>query len=276
VAPLLGHIVRLLTKPFQWVGYCFLRLSAFLEGLLPALLPPAELSRLTREQYLPRYADTRWSTTDSALQNAGENTLDAWECEVLERHGLRAGRMLVMGSGTGRDAIGIARRGMSVVGMDSSFDALLLARRLAGFQGIPLRLHQGDFLVLPYAAGSFDYALLSATMYSAIPGRAGRQAWLRNLARVLVPGGLAILSFLPARHAPGKVRTLCSHLNRLLVKLPGANRAYQTGDDCTGGHFLHTFQDETEIRDELESTGASIREFDWRRGFAVLAYPRSG
>lgn len=273
MAPFLGHIARRLAKVLQQVGYYVLRLANLFEGLLPALLSPAELSRLTREQYLPAYNSQQADVIDLTALYQDQETLDVWEHEVFERYGLRTGRMLVMGAGTGREAIGIARRGISVVGIDSSFAALRIARRLAGAREAPVRLHQGDYLALPYTAGSFDYALLSATMYSAIPGRAGRQAWLRDLARVLTPGGLAILSFLPERNTPGRVQALCHHLNRVLVKLPGANRAYQAGDDCAMVHFLHTFQDEEEIRGELTGAGAMIREIAWNPGYAVVTFP---
>jgi SAM-dependent methyltransferase len=276
VAPLLGRIAHWLAHILHQIGYCFSRLGDLLQGLLPALLPPAELSRLTREQYLPDYASQHSDAIDPATLCPEDETLDVWEREVLERHGLRAGRMLVMGAGTGRESIGIARRGISVVGIDSSLDALRLARRLAGLQRVPARFHQGDYLALPYAAGSFDYALLSATMYSAIPGRAWRQAWLREIARILVPGGLAMLSFLPARSGTSRLQALCSRVNRALVRLPGANRAYQPGDDCTTIHFLHTFQDEEEIRGELAGAGAIIRELAWSRGYAVVAFPAQG
>ena len=37
---------------------------------------------------------------------------------------------------------------------------------------------------------------------------------------------------------------------------------------------MHTFQDEEEIRRELESAGALIRELDWIRGFAVVDFKR--
>jgi SAM-dependent methyltransferase len=184
-----------------------------------------------------------------------EETLEAWEREVLERYALHAGRMLVMGAGTGRESIGIARRGISVVGIDSSFDALRIARRLAAFRGVPVRLHQGDYLALPYAAGSFDAVLLSTIMYSAIPGRARRQAWLRDLAWILIPGGLAILSFQPAREAPSRLQALCRRLNRVLVRLPGANRAYQSGDDWRTPTFCTRFQDEEEIRGNWRAPG---------------------
>jgi ubiquinone/menaquinone biosynthesis C-methylase UbiE len=273
VTSFLGHRARRLAKALQRVEYYFSRLAGILEGLLPALLSPAELSRLTREQYFPDYASKHFTTIDLTTLHSEQDTLNSWEHEVLTRYGLRTGRMLVMGAGTGREAIGIARRGLSVVGIDSSFAALGIARRLAGSRGLPIQVNQGDYMALPYTSGGFDYALLSSTMYSAIPGRAGRQAWLQELARVLAPGGLAIISFLPEPSTPDRVQALCGRLNRVLVKLPGANRAYQPGDNCAGDHFLHTFQSEKEVRGELAGAGAIIRELAWSRGYAVVAFP---
>ena len=272
VAPFLGRIARRLAKALHY----FSRLGDLFDGLLPALLPPAELSKLTREQYLPDYNAQYANAITSTSRYQEEETLDTWERTVLERYGLRTGRILVMGVGAGREAIGLARSGLSVVGIDSSSAALRIARHRADIRGASVRVQQGDYLALPYAAGSFDYALLSSIMYSAIPGKSGRQAWLRDLARVLAPGGLALLSFLPAQNrTTSRVQALCGRLNRMLVKLPGANRDYQPGDDCAMVHFLHTFQDEEEIRGELTGAGTLIRELDWNRGYAVVAFPPS-
>jgi SAM-dependent methyltransferase len=273
VTSFLGHLARRLAKALQRVGYYFSRLAGILEGLLPALLPPAELSRLTREQYFRDYASAHFDELDHTTLLSEQDTLNSWEHEVLTRYSLHTGRMLVMGAGTGREAIGIARRGLLVVGIDSSVAALRIARRLAGSRGLPIQVNQGDYMALPYASCSFDYALLSSSMYSAIPGRAGRQAWLQELARVLAPGGLAIISFLPEQSTPDRVQALCGRLSLVLVKLPGANRAYQPGDNCARDHFLHMFQSEEEIRGELTDAGAIIREFSWNRGYAVVAFP---
>jgi SAM-dependent methyltransferase len=272
VAPLLGHLARRLADALDWIGRRVSRLADLLRGLLPALLPPAELSRLVREYYLPGYVGKELDPA-GLVALPPEEDLDVWEWNVLERHGVRSGRILVMGAGTGRESIGMARRGLSVVGLDSSLDAIRTARLLAAFQGVPVKLHQGDYLALPYAARSFNYAVLSAIMYSAIPGKAHRRAWLRDLARVLVPGGLAILSFQPRIGAPGRLERLCARLNRVLLRLPGANRAYQPGDDCTSIHFLHRFEDEAEIRAEVTDAGLTVRELAWSRGYAVAAVP---
>jgi hypothetical protein len=61
-------------------------------------------------------------------------------------------------------------------------------------------------------------------------------------------------------------------MNRLLVKLPGANRAYEPGDECRNGLFFHWFQEEEEIQRELADAGTRVLELNWGREFAVVAY----
>jgi ubiquinone/menaquinone biosynthesis C-methylase UbiE len=189
---------------------------------------------------------------------------------------MKPGLMLIMGCGRGREAIAIARRGISVVGVDSNRAAVQTAQRLAKISGVPARFHLADYLVLPYVSLVFDYAILSATMYSVIPGMAQRQAWLNDLCRVLKPEGLLILSFAEEHWGNQRSRLgrLLVRLTTILARLPGGNHGYQVGDTCGHGHFMHTFQDEEEIRRELDGAGALIRELDWTRGFAVVDFKR--
>jgi ubiquinone/menaquinone biosynthesis C-methylase UbiE len=183
--------------------------------------------------------------------------------------------MLVLGAGWGREAIAIAQRGVSVVGVEANAIAARSAHQMAKTIGVPAWFLQADLLKLPTDHEWFDCVLLSQQMYSAIAGKSQRQTWLANLRRVLRPNGTVILSFLPERAQDSRLRTACRRMNRVLVRLPGANLAYQPGDDCYGGHFLHWFQDETEIRSELVDAGARIQELNWARGFAMLTYSPS-
>ncbi|HKW86073.1 MAG TPA: class I SAM-dependent methyltransferase, partial [Nitrospiraceae bacterium] len=247
----------------------FYRLSDLINGLLPALLSPAQLTKLLQDNYRASYPEN----VDLTTTNFERWRLLDWEIEVLDRYDIRSGRMLVLGAGWGREALDLARKGISVVGIDTNFAAIRTATRIAQSTGIPIRFHQADLLALPYASASFGYAILSDIMYSAVPGKSRRQAWLRDLSQILLPGGLVILSFLTERRPISRLKTLCRRVNQVLVTLPGASATYQLGDDCTLGHFLHAFQDEDEIRTELIGTGVIIRELDWKRGFAVLAYP---
>lgn len=264
---MLGAFIRLLARSFDYAAQCLFRVADLCNGLLPALLPPRQLSLLTRDSYLESYATP--VELDAILPE--HLALIEWERDVMDRYGIKAGRMLVLGAGTGREAIGLARRGLQVVGIDTNHDALRTAHRLAMRDGLPARFLRADFIAPPCAPRSVRWAILSSLMYSAIPGEASRQRWLRMLFDVLEPDGLLILSFATQRFPLSRVQRVCRALNRLLIRLSAANPEYQEGDECPQGHFLHAFQHEDEIRRELIEAGATVRELDWNRGVAVVA-----
>lgn len=262
-----GFLIRLTAQVLEWAAGLLYRLAMAFDGLLPALLAPTELSRLIRQHYRKQYAAGVAALMDEPL----DRELEPWEREVADRYALAQGRLLVLGAGMGREAMALTRRGLSVVGLDTDGTALRMAVESARRLGVAIRFLQADFARLPFRQASFDYALLASTMYSAIPGRVERQRWLRDLSRILSPGGLAVLSVLTEREPRGRLKSLLDVLNRWVVMLPGTNPAYQPGDTCAGGHFLHAFQSQQELQAELEETGITIRELDWPRGFVVLA-----
>ncbi len=59
----------------------------------------------------------------------------------------------------------------------------------------------------------------------------------------------------------------------VLAKLPGADSAYEPGDECPAGHFLRGFQGAAEIRGELVGAGGIARELSSATGFAVVSDP---
>jgi len=245
------------------------RLANLFSGLLPALLSPAQLSTRVIRNYQTAYEK------EPLAYDRGDETLDPWEAVVVERYQIRSGRMLVMGSGWGREALALARRGLTVVGIDTSFPAITTAQGRAREIGIPAHFHQASFLDLPYKPQSFDYLLLSSSMYSTIPGRSGRQAWLRGLRRQLKTGGHAILSFALELSPRTGARTARTSLSITVSKLPGANHAYQPGDECLAGHFMHLFQTEDELRTELVEVGATIHDLNPARGYVVLTFDKA-
>ncbi len=260
-----GKVIGFLARVFDSVGIRLQNLANLCYGILPAVLPPEKIMLLTRDFYRKAYGEQ-----DGPLP-ADDLFLEPWEAEVLDRYKVRSGALLVLGSGIGREPVMIARRGMTSVGVDTNERAVRLASRTAAALGVPARFLQASFLNLPFVGSSFDYILLPSFMYSSVSGAANRQTWLRDLGRLLKPDGLVILSFSKQRNAHDTRTRFLTSLNRLLNWLPGSNPFYQIGDDCVGGHFLHGFRSDAEIREELLGAGASIRELQWERGFAVAA-----
>lgn len=102
-------------------------------------------------------------------------------------------RVLDLGCGPGRHAAGLARRGAWVVGLDLSA-ALLCAAREAGAE----RLVRADMRSLPLRDATFDAVLSLFTSFGYFADDAEHEAVLREVTRVLRPGGRFVLDFLNA------------------------------------------------------------------------------
>lgn len=263
---LAGRVVLALARTFGGSERLARRISNVFYGMLPALLAPSDLGRLVRDFYVPTYADQRVA----AHQLLAASFVTHWEADVFDRYRMHAGRVLVLGAGSGREAIALARRGLTVVGVEANGDAVRMARAVATVARVSARFHQADFLELPYASATFDYVALLNIMYSSVAGQARRQAWLAELARLLTNEGRLVISFLAGPYSTRRRAAVLRAVTRALTKLPGANAAYQTGDVVVGGHFFHRFASEAEIRGELLGAGVAICELDWSAGFAVL------
>ncbi|GMM92384.1 ArsR/SmtB family transcription factor [Qipengyuania sp. MTN3-11] len=105
----------------------------------------------------------------------------------------RLGRLLDIGTGTGRMAELFAERADHIVALDKSLAMLRVAR--AKLQHLPterIELVQGDFTDLPFGQASFDTVLFHQVLHFA----QAPAAVLAEAARVLRPGGrVAIVDF---------------------------------------------------------------------------------
>lgn len=83
---------------------------------------------------------------------------------LLEVTGLRPGsNILDVGAGTGRTAIPLARKGFSVVAVDAAGPMLTSLQEKSG--DTLVRVVVGDATHLPFAAGSFDAAVIARLLY---------------------------------------------------------------------------------------------------------------
>jgi ubiquinone/menaquinone biosynthesis C-methylase UbiE len=77
-------------------------------------------------------------------------------------------RILDMATGTGRAALGLARRGAIVTGVDASAEMLEVARRRAAEAALPIEFVEGDAHALTFANRSFD-AVVCLRMLMHVP-----------------------------------------------------------------------------------------------------------
>ena len=162
--------------------------------------------RTDRAEAAGRYFSSHADTWDSI------RSLHVAESEVEEAIGRALGdqplgRLVDIGTGTGRMIELFGRSALQSVGIDRSSEMLRLARVKLEAAGIPSSLRQGDMYALPLDDCSADTVIIHQVLhYAHSPAAAIDEA-----SRVLAPGGrLLIVDF--AAHEREELRTTDAHI----------------------------------------------------------------
>ncbi len=162
--------------------------------------------RADRAQAAARYFSTHAEAWDSIRSlHVAESAV---ERAIQEALGDRpVGRLLDVGTGTGRMIEVLGPSAALAIGIDKSSEMLRLARVKLEAAGIPSSLRQADMYALPLADGSADSVVIHQVLhYAQAPASAVAEA-----ARVLRPGGrLLVVDF--AAHEREDLRTRDAHL----------------------------------------------------------------
>ncbi|NBD37849.1 MAG: methyltransferase domain-containing protein [Verrucomicrobia bacterium] len=98
-------------------------------------------------------------------------------------------RILELGTGTGRIAVGLAELGYrNLLGIELSRPMVKEARRIAQLLELSIAFRQGDATQLKFEDNLFEGAIFGFNGLMQIPGREQRRAALREIRRVLQPG----------------------------------------------------------------------------------------
>jgi SAM-dependent methyltransferase len=149
-----------------------------------------------------RRASRRWWDADADAYQAehgqflGDVQLRWCPEGLVESHARLLGpvagaRVLELGCGAAAGSRWLAGEGARVVGLDLSAGMLRHARAAADRTGVRVPLVQADALALPFRDDSFD---IVCTAFGAIPFVDDSAAAMREVARVLRPGGRWVFS----------------------------------------------------------------------------------
>lgn len=108
---------------------------------------------------------------------------------LAEHVGLLQGPVLSLAEGEGRNAVFMATRGLSVLGVDASAVGLDKAQALAREQGVAIRTEVADLSAYEAPDGTFGAVV---SIFAHLP-RQVREPLYQRLLRALQPGGIFLL-----------------------------------------------------------------------------------
>jgi 2-polyprenyl-3-methyl-5-hydroxy-6-metoxy-1,4-benzoquinol methylase len=190
------------------------------------------------------------------------------ERELVERHVPRGGRILDVGCGGGREAVGFARLGYEVVGIDVAPRMIAAARRSAARLGVDVDFRVASVTEVDASGECFDAVFFAGSLHH-LPGRELRIRTLRRIAITLKPDGVLIVMVHYGEPRGLLSRSRLVDAARVFVRRAGLS-ASEPGDgymrevsarsDPRRACFFHFFGGPAEIRQELAAAGFSADE----------------
>jgi ubiquinone/menaquinone biosynthesis C-methylase UbiE len=208
---------------------------------------------------MERDPQAHWLETETALHYARAAVrVGLWASErvFLDRYFPKDGRILELGCGGGRVALGMLQAGYrEVTATDFSPIMVSLARAVLADhdEAWEKRVSQQDATALTYADGSFDHAIFAFNGLMCLPSREHRLAALRSIHRVLKPGGIFL--FTASDREKGANAAYWAKEARPADVIPG-DRWHESD---TSPVFIHS-STEAETREELKETGFTVVE----------------
>jgi SAM-dependent methyltransferase len=233
-------------------GRFLIRLGGFVNSLAVTVMRPDDLVEFSRRTYAK--TETVQAIGHESLIEAG---LRSDETDLLDKIPLKAGRLLLLGIGGGREAIPLAKLGFEVIGVDFVPDMVKKAKENAARCGVKIETMVQEISSLDVPENFYDMVWLTSYMYSAIPTRNRRIEMLRKIAKALKPEGHFLCQFqwgsLQGHSRKGEI------VRRIFAYLTLGNRSYESGDMLWGNvEFIHAFSSETDLRFEFREGGFDV------------------
>jgi ubiquinone/menaquinone biosynthesis C-methylase UbiE len=139
-----------------------------------------------------------------AYKEHAEEGLWYGESELINKYFVPGSRILDLGCGTGRTTLVLNDLGYKATGLDITPKMIDSAIDIASTKGKNISYVVGDATSLTYNNSSFDGVLFSCSGWTQIPTKEKRMKALREVLRILKPGGYFIFTahprIWPSRH----------------------------------------------------------------------------
>lgn len=157
--------------------------------------------------------------------------LDRWERRLYTEMLRPTDRVLLIGSGAGRDLVALRELGYDVTGLEPVPELVAISRENLARRGVAAVVLTGP-VQSAALEGSYDAMLFSPGVYSCLPRSAVRVATLKRLNNHLSPDGRLLISYLRfARQSP-----LSRWVTRLGTRLSRADWRPEQGDVFSRDH----------------------------------------
>ncbi len=120
---------------------------------------------------------------------------ELWESEqiLIDKYFSTDSKILDIGCGLGRIALFLSKKGNEVVGIDQTSEFIDIARKVGLSTNLNLGYRIGRATDINFGDNHFDFVIFANNALGSIPGRGQRILALKEIARVLKPGGRLIL-----------------------------------------------------------------------------------
>jgi SAM-dependent methyltransferase len=267
-----GAVFHVGRPPFRWLSPAALartiRALEILNRFRHPLTPPLWLGdpEACLDEVRAKYDDALEVRQYARYALAGP---EPEEIEFVRAHVKPGGRLLDVGCGAGREAIGFARAGYRVTGIDLAPAMIEAARRLAAEAGLAIEFRVQNVLDLDAPPASFDGAFFGASLHH-VPGRARRIAALARIGRALTPDGVLLVTIAYDDRRLLSRSRLVDLCRRAGARLLGPERFSEPGDslmrdvsetsDPRTWIFFHNYSGPDEARAEIEAAGFEAQE----------------
>jgi len=205
----------------------------------------------------------------SDLENIKKySTVGLWNSEeiLVDCYFERNSSVLDIGCGAGRTTIALARKGFYVTGIDLIPSMIKVALKQAAQYEVTVKLIVMDASLLSFSNESFQNVLFSFNGFEHINGKEKRDRLIREVYRVLRPGGFFILTA-RSGFAFGKrwIAWIWMFICHYLLKIFGIGNTYLELGDIISKNSYHHYLSPFKIRKDLLKNGFVFHLFNSHR-----------